>query len=455
MVAARMGSIPDVVTDEVNGLLVAPDDPAGLAAAVARLRREPGLADRLAEAGRRRVERGLRRDAGAPPAGRRDRAAHRRPSRPATNARRGRGFRMMLRRRLGASWRRLRAAVLRWRLRASPARVAGALVYHQTFRTPPSGEQIVPGITAAALERHLRHLRRSYELVPASQLHGAMLARRRGRPDPDRGHLRRRPRKPSRGGGAAPAAPRLPRHVLPDRGGARRSARVLVAAPAGGGGPRPRPTPGASRAVSVRAGAEQPLAGLAADVEQAPAAVRAAVADALSQLIGEDPPAYRLTRSQVRELARAGFEIGFHTRDHRPLPELADDELARALRGRTGRARGGHGAPVARARLSPRTRRRARRRGGPQRRLHRRLRRAGPVDHGASRSAVARPDRAAARGSQRVRAGLGLRAMGGSLASPARSRRTPRRRARGGGRARAALRPPHAAHRVGCGGAGP
>ena len=44
VVAARMGSIPDVVTDEVSGLLVAPDDPAALAAAVARLRREPGLA---------------------------------------------------------------------------------------------------------------------------------------------------------------------------------------------------------------------------------------------------------------------------------------------------------------------------------------------------------------------------------------------------------------------------
>ena len=90
----------------------------------------------------------------------------------------------MQRRRLGASWRRLRATALRWRLRASPAHVAGALVYHGTDPAPPTGEQIVPGITAAALERHVRHLQRSYELVPASQLHGAMLARRRGRPIP-------------------------------------------------------------------------------------------------------------------------------------------------------------------------------------------------------------------------------------------------------------------------------
>ena len=45
-------------------------------------------------------------------------------------------------------------------------------------------------------------------------------------------------------------------------------------------------------------------------------------------------------------------------------------------------------------------------------------------------------------------------AMERSPASLARRRRAPRPRARGGGRARAALHPPHAAHRVGCGGAG-
>jgi peptidoglycan/xylan/chitin deacetylase (PgdA/CDA1 family) len=236
----------------------------------------------------------------------------------------------VLRRRLGASWRRLRATALRWRLRASAARVAGALVYHDTDPTPPSGEQIVPGITATALERHLRHLRRSYELVPASQLHRAMLARRRGGPipiavtfDDDLAtHLE-------------VAAPLLRQLACPATffltGAGLDGAhgfwwQRLQAAADRGLDPRP-----ALRTAGLRAGDEQPLAGLAADVERSPEAVRAAVAEELSRLIGEDPPAYRLTRSQVRELAGAGFEIGFHTRDHRPLPELDDDELARAL----------------------------------------------------------------------------------------------------------------------------
>jgi glycosyltransferase involved in cell wall biosynthesis len=51
-----MGSIPDVVVDGESGLLVEPDDPAALAAAIDRLRSEPGLSAALAEGGRRRVE---------------------------------------------------------------------------------------------------------------------------------------------------------------------------------------------------------------------------------------------------------------------------------------------------------------------------------------------------------------------------------------------------------------
>ena len=91
VVAARMGSIPDVVTDEVSGLLVAPDDPVALAAAVARLRHEKGLAHRIAEAGRRRVEEDFDETAGAPPVERRDPPAHgRRGCEPCERASRGR-----------------------------------------------------------------------------------------------------------------------------------------------------------------------------------------------------------------------------------------------------------------------------------------------------------------------------------------------------------------------------
>jgi glycosyltransferase involved in cell wall biosynthesis len=57
VVAARMGSIPDVVVDGVSGLLFAPDDVESLAAAVARLRRDARLAEELAAGGRRHVER--------------------------------------------------------------------------------------------------------------------------------------------------------------------------------------------------------------------------------------------------------------------------------------------------------------------------------------------------------------------------------------------------------------
>lgn len=50
-VATRVGGNPEVLTDEVNGLLIPPEDPAALAAAVQRLIDDPALASRLTEAG--------------------------------------------------------------------------------------------------------------------------------------------------------------------------------------------------------------------------------------------------------------------------------------------------------------------------------------------------------------------------------------------------------------------
>jgi UDP-N-acetylglucosamine:LPS N-acetylglucosamine transferase len=56
VIAARMGSVPDVVVDGSSGLLVPPDDPHAFATAVARLHRERTLARALADGARRRVE---------------------------------------------------------------------------------------------------------------------------------------------------------------------------------------------------------------------------------------------------------------------------------------------------------------------------------------------------------------------------------------------------------------
>lgn len=56
VIAARMGSIPDVTLDGESGLLVEPDDADGFAGAIQSLATDPARADRLAAAGRERVE---------------------------------------------------------------------------------------------------------------------------------------------------------------------------------------------------------------------------------------------------------------------------------------------------------------------------------------------------------------------------------------------------------------
>jgi glycosyltransferase involved in cell wall biosynthesis len=56
VVATRVGGLPDLVTDGVNGLLTPDDDDQAMADAVKRLLSEPGLAERLALAGRELAE---------------------------------------------------------------------------------------------------------------------------------------------------------------------------------------------------------------------------------------------------------------------------------------------------------------------------------------------------------------------------------------------------------------
>lgn len=56
VVASRVGGIPDVVTDDETGVLVAPGDAAALADALARILSDRGLAERLGAEARIRVE---------------------------------------------------------------------------------------------------------------------------------------------------------------------------------------------------------------------------------------------------------------------------------------------------------------------------------------------------------------------------------------------------------------
>jgi glycosyltransferase involved in cell wall biosynthesis len=56
VVATAVGGTPEVVVDEVTGLLVPPHDPTSLAGALTTLLREPALRRRMGQAGRERVQ---------------------------------------------------------------------------------------------------------------------------------------------------------------------------------------------------------------------------------------------------------------------------------------------------------------------------------------------------------------------------------------------------------------
>jgi glycosyltransferase involved in cell wall biosynthesis len=56
VVASAVGDLPDVIQDDVTGLLVAPEDVEGLAVAIVKLLRDPALAARLGAAGERSVD---------------------------------------------------------------------------------------------------------------------------------------------------------------------------------------------------------------------------------------------------------------------------------------------------------------------------------------------------------------------------------------------------------------
>jgi glycosyltransferase involved in cell wall biosynthesis len=55
VIGSAIGGITDIIADGETGLLVPPEDSAAIAAAVQRIAGDPALAERLADAGSRRV----------------------------------------------------------------------------------------------------------------------------------------------------------------------------------------------------------------------------------------------------------------------------------------------------------------------------------------------------------------------------------------------------------------
>jgi peptidoglycan/xylan/chitin deacetylase (PgdA/CDA1 family) len=220
-------------------------------------------------------------------------------------------------------------------VRSSSARVGLALCYHRIAECGGDpAHEVSAAVSIREFERHLRHLRRRYQVVPASGLTTATTARRRGRrlpvaitfDDDLASHL-------------AHAAPALQRARLPA---------TFFLSGAGLRGPfsfwwqlLQRAWDGGLVDADVLTGwgvpaGEVSVRRLAQTIQAMRPVQRSAAAASLREVLGEEPTDDTLGADAVEALARAGFEIGFHTLEHHELTALNADELDAAMR--TGRA---------------------------------------------------------------------------------------------------------------------
>jgi peptidoglycan/xylan/chitin deacetylase (PgdA/CDA1 family) len=221
-------------------------------------------------------------------------------------------------------------------LRLSGRRLGLAVMYHTVAqRTGDPARELVPPHGSGLFEAQLRHLGAHFRLVPASGLLAAVRERRRGErfpvavtfDDDLRSHVRTA--APALRGLGAPATffvcgasldgPRRfwweALQAALDRGEGR-AARRLVEERCGG-------LPGSDGVPLIRR--------LAAALEGLAPAEREAVMGRLEPLAGPVPQDAGMPAEDVRALAGAGFEIGFHTLRHDRLTSLGEEDLSRAL----------------------------------------------------------------------------------------------------------------------------
>jgi peptidoglycan/xylan/chitin deacetylase (PgdA/CDA1 family) len=225
------------------------------------------------------------------------------------------------------------AALLDRLSRWSSRRVGLALVYHRLGAPQRREGHLLPALDGELFEAQIRHLKRRYQVVPASELVGAVKARRRGQRLPV--SITFDDDLPSHVGVAMPILRRSGVPATFFLSGRSLSApfafwweRLQIAFDRGllgrdelrqwAGTIAPSPAPTDIHAV---AGA----------IEAMPAEQRERVAQVLLDRLGSDPPDAGMRAADVRALADAGFEIGFHTLRHDALPRLGDEALSRAM----------------------------------------------------------------------------------------------------------------------------
>lgn len=238
------------------------------------------------------------------------------------------------------------------RLRATGLRAGVALMYHRVAPLPGDpAREFVPALSVAQFDAQLAHLRRCFDVVPAGDLQAAAGARRRGGrfpvaltfDDDTLTHLDH-------------AAPVLRRHGLTAtfflNGHALDAPRAywweLLQAASDQGHPWADLLPGPvlTRAREVDGPHPGPY-GVSVAVEELTPAMRRELAAGLSARLGDGAPGGGLRAAQVRELAAAGFTIGFHGHGHEPMSLLGPAELAEELDGGRSALEEAAGRPLA------------------------------------------------------------------------------------------------------------
>ena len=210
-------------------------------------------------------------------------------------------------------------------LRLTSRKVGVVLTYHRIDVEADPAAVLVPVLDARVFVSQLRHVAAHYRVVPASEITTAAFGRRRGEPFPValtfdddlQTHV-------------TLAAPELEARGL--RGTFFLTGTTLT-------GPKrfwwqaledapPSTLPELAAAVGA---ASADVAGIAAHVEAPSRTDRVSAAELLERTAPPRRSVRGLATDDVRRLAEAGHEIGFHTRDHDNLLTLTDDERRAAL----------------------------------------------------------------------------------------------------------------------------